>query len=612
MLTGRRVRNRSPRPFFAPAAGLLVLLACGAEPSTPPAPFRDLTPALRARVDRLAGQQPTPTPTATRTQLAGTLSSRLLDQLSLTPGEEFDHAAEDRKQILKKYRTVPTPAGVARVWGKLLEALPAHLKPGEFDFTVTVLDAGKLRAFTAGGGYVYVTRPLVEELLAGGRRGEAALAFTLAHELGHIARQHCRHGWQLLEMQEEIRQGIRTRLDPGHLRQILETGIETTGAVVSFLYSRAQTTDADLFALHLCRNAGVAQDEALDALRYLALLRHPQLRTGEVVPATAGALGDYLWAVPDPLLRLRRLQMERHGLVGDEKKYGLFVYDPESGYLSRCDGRTVAAGEPSVVFVHGMRGHKEDFRAYLSFLGGRKELAGRRLLVFRYPNDDSLARGGEFLNNEMKRVVAAPEKAFFVAHSAGGLIFRYYAEVKKGGFDRAVLLSTPHRGSSLADLKFLVELVNLDHDLRTGLPGGLERALPEGNGQLLYDVQPDSLFLRYLGHDPALAARYHVFSGRCLGPGAAMAVRLGVRVGCRALERRAAPTVRSPLLRREFLRRLEGFRAPEEITRGDLVVAERSSILADAGEVTRTHLTHNAFKTDEGVIRLVFESVVGK
>src|SRR5262249_8356299 len=158
--------------------------------------------------------------------------------------------------------------------------------------------------------------------------------------------------------------------------------------------------EADLFAWQLCRNAGIAQEQALDALRCLALQTHPRLKTADdyrpAEKALAPVLLYYLSSQPEPLIRLKRLFMERDGLVADEKTYGLFRYAPAKGEFSRCDARSVSAEEAPFVFIHGLRGGNETFRAFLDFLSEQKELAGRPLLSFRYPNNDSLARSGTF------------------------------------------------------------------------------------------------------------------------------------------------------------------------------------------------------------------------
>jgi pimeloyl-ACP methyl ester carboxylesterase len=569
-----------------------------------------LTPAVRERIDRAAQKQPPDALHLEKLRVAGDVSQWALGHLALAPEDEREHAETARKQVVQRERTVATPPAAQRVFRKLLDNLPSHLKPDAFEYMLTVLDQTEANAFTLGGGLVYVSRPLLDALLADKERGEAALAFVLAHQLGHIGLQHCRRGWQSFELEQEIQKGIDMHISRQRLREALHTGVETAGGHILFLYTRRQMYDADLFAWQLCRNAGISLDRALDGLRWLALVEQPDLRTGEVnrlvedVPDHAG---------PPALLRLKRLFMERDGQVDDKDgKYGLFLWDAHSASFRHCGRQSVGAGERPIVFIHGFRGSMQTFRDYLLFFSDQPQLRERKLLVFRYPNNTSLGRCGQFLHNEMRRVIAVPEKVVFVCHSAGGLVFRWYAEVRKGPFDRAILLSTPNEGTSLTSLKYLADLTAFAGELKMNGPGAIARMIPEGDGQIIHDVIPDSLFLRYLGHNADLAKRYHVFSGECLTRVQVVALRAAIAAAKRVMEKRVLPGIDSPVLRRQALRRIDRWHLPREISRGDLVVSVQSALLKDAGHSTRTALNHEQFKTDEGVIRDVLESIQAK
>jgi predicted Zn-dependent protease len=55
----------------------------------------------------------------------------------------------------------------------------------ELTYTFTVLDSEEINAFTTGGGYVYVTRGIMNYL-----NSEAELAAVLGHEIGHVTARH--------------------------------------------------------------------------------------------------------------------------------------------------------------------------------------------------------------------------------------------------------------------------------------------------------------------------------------------------------------------------------------------------------------------------------------
>src|SRR5579875_1383939 len=582
--------------------------------------LKELTPALRARIDRLAEKHPLDTLRQQHRNVAGNISLWALGHLALDAEDESEHARAVNKLILEHERKLETPAAVQRILEKLLEKLPPHLKPEAFEYKVIVLDQPAPNVFTLGGGFIYISRPLLDALLSDKERGEAALAFILAHQLGHMGLQHTRHGWQSYELETEVQKGIDLHITRPQLREILHTGVEAAGGRMKFLYTRRQMYEADLFAWQLCRNAGLPLDHALDALRWLALIDDPRLLNDGAHRADGGAFpqpppeqGGIEDGLPPALLRLRRLFMERDGFVDDKDgKYGLFLWNAHSDTFQRCARQSIHAEDHPIVFVHGFRGSMRTFHDYLQAFAEDRKLGRRKLLVFRYPNNASLGRCGQFLVNEMRRVVAAPEKAFFVCHSAGGLVFRWYAEARQQPFDRAILLSTPNEGTSLTALKYLADVAAFCTELKMNGPGALARMLPEGEGQIIYDVHADSLFLRYLGHNADLARRYHVFSGECLRPVEAIALGVGIAAAKRVMMNRLLPRIESPLLRRQALRRVERWHLPVEVSHGDLIVSVRSALLQDAGHATRTTLSHEAFKTDEHVIADVMDSIQGK
>lgn len=597
------------------ASSRLLQALCGLSLAAVPAwaappNLKDLTPPVRTRIDRLAARHPMDTLHQEKLNVAGDLSLWALSNLALAPEDEFEHAQTVHKEILKRERVAIAPEAARRVFRKLLDNLPPHRKPDEFEYSLIVLERDDADSFTLGGGFVYISRPLLDALLADKERGEAALAFVLAHQLGHIGLEHCRRGWQSHELEQEIQKGIDMHINRDRLREALHTGVKNAGDRIAFLYTRRQVYEADLFAWQLCRNSGIALDSALDGLRWLAVVQHPRLRTDEAYRPDDDAPDN---KEPPALLRLKRLFMERDGLVDDkEGNYGLFFWDSRADSFHRCEKQSVAAGERAIVFVHGFRGSMRTFRDYLQACSDNKSLRDRKLLVFRYPNNSSLGRCGHFLSNEMRRVVAAPDKAFFVCHSAGGLVFRWYAEVAKRPFDRAVLLSTPNEGSSLTSLKYLADLGAFADELKMNGPGAIARMIPEGSGQVIFDVHENSLFLRHLGHNADLAKRYHVFSGDCLTRVQVIALGTAIVAAKRVLTKRVLPRLDSPVLRRQATNRVERWRLPREISHGDLVVSVRSALLKDAGQTTRTALNHDAFMKDEAVIDAVMKGILGK
>lgn len=574
----------------------------------------EFTPDVRKRIDRIAAASPLETVQQEQINFAGDITAWLIGHAFLRAEDEASHASNVRRQILSKYQTSPAPAFGDRILRRLTDALPPHLKPASFTYTLTVLHVPEPNAFTCGGGAVYITRSLLEALYGEGDRGEAALAFVLAHELGHIALLHCRRGWQWVELHEEMDRGLQVAVPAETLHSLMQTSIAAAGSMTTFFYSRNQEYEADLFALHLCQSAGFAADDALDGMRYLVTWVHPAILTQDDYrpdpTADRSALGYFLSAGPDMLFRLKRLLLERDGIVEDTQQFGLFAYERTTGALQRC-AAAIRSGQRPLVLIHGLGGGADTFTALLAFLAKQETIRRRPLLVFHYPNNESLARCGRFLSREIGRVIGEPRLAGFICHSAGGLVFRYYAEIEGGGFDRAVFLGTPHRGSSLARLRLLAAVAEYGRDFAAGLSLFGPDPQRGGRGQIEHDLHPDSLFLRRLGDGANLSQRYHIFYGRRLDQLQALALRTSFAASAPLLRRQLADTLPSPCLRLCAQQLLSDLIVPEEVLDGDLAVTVHSACLEGAGRVVETALDHQALKSDEAVLGQVLRVLEG-
>lgn len=593
---------------------MLSILPCDrfAAADPPRADLAALTPELRQKIDEFADRSPAPSLHEQNIDFSGNVVAWLISRAALSPVEELQAAEQGHQELLRAFRTAPTPPAAQQAFDRLLEALPPHLKPTEFRYRLTVLESDDLDSLTLGGGYVYATRALVERLLADGQRGPEALAFVLAGELGHIGLEHCRRGYQSLKLEADVKAGLASAVDEKLLRRAWETGFERTGGCLRFLYARDEVYEADLFSLHLCRNAGFDEDASLDALRLMIWLREGDALDRPPPPAApenSAASAAAAAALPQ---RLKRLLLERSGRTNDETAFGLFVVEAAAGKLTKAPARAAQPGQRAIVFVHGFAGKEASFETFFREIAKRPEAAACQILFFRYPNNGSLSAAGELLANEMARVVATPERSVFIAHSAGGLAFRCYAEKKRGGFERAVLLGAPNGGVGLTQLKFIVDTGTFFRELKFGLPEAVRRAVGEGSRQLTHDLHVDSLFLRYLGYDAALAPRYEIYCGRKFNAVEALGLTAAAELARRLLAREVVARIEQPHWKTQLDRLVGHLRLPEEIADGDLIVSVNSATLADAAAVTVTRLNHLELNSDPELIEQVLDSVFRK
>ncbi len=109
--------------------------------------------------------------------------------------------------------------------------------------------------------------------------------------------------------------------------------------------------------------------------------------------------------------------------------------------------RTRGEAEHLVVFIHGYFGSGGAFHPMASHLASLG-LAPRQLQYNYFPSG-SVADHADRLAERIQK--AHPDgPVCLVAHSLGGLISRYYAQVLGGRVDALVTIGTPHRGTSLA------------------------------------------------------------------------------------------------------------------------------------------------------------------
>jgi len=349
-----------------------------------------------------------------------------------------------------------------------------------------VFEGKEYRAATPGGGRLHISNALLEKLLADLRRGESALAFILAREVGHVALGHCRRGWQRVVLEEQLTRGPIARIEPAAWRGVLETKVHAGSVALTFLYSRDQEYEGRSVRpapvpqcplphrrVHrrpapACRAApsrGVVP-------RRFPVAQHRRAGGAVLLPVPGRRSARPAAAAADGARRPGRS-------AGD---FGLFRHEKETGQLVRCRPGDLRQTDQPVVLVHGLHGGKDAFHSMIDYFGERKGLADRPLLVFRHPNNASLARCGQFLFNQVRELLPAAERATFICHSAGGLVFRYYAERLGGGFERAVLLGVPNGGSNLTELKFLIDVVQFVGGLRWGIDAAITQAGRRGAG----------------------------------------------------------------------------------------------------------------------------------
>lgn len=122
---------------------------------------------------------------------------------------------------------------------QLLKQLVAHPKVPALDYKLIVIDAGELNAFAFPGGTIGLTSGLIDKL-----EQDSALAFVLAHELGHFKHRHHLKGFS-----KALGLGIVFSLVLGNNSDLMVT--QNLLYVLDARHSQVQETESDEFGARI-------------------------------------------------------------------------------------------------------------------------------------------------------------------------------------------------------------------------------------------------------------------------------------------------------------------------------------------------------------------------
>jgi len=197
-----------------------------------------------------------------------------------------DLAAEIRRQV-----PLETDADVNRLVATVGRRVARAVADKTLRFQVEVLAGGEPNAFALPGGFVFVTRSLVELC----ERRQEELAFVVAHEMAHVIRGHA-----LDRVLSDSATAAAARAMPA--RGALGAWVRQVGfRYLSAAYSRDRELGADALGARLAEAAGYGRDGAVRLLERLERMRREGL-------ADALGLGDYFATHPPTAERIREVR----------------------------------------------------------------------------------------------------------------------------------------------------------------------------------------------------------------------------------------------------------------------------------------------------------------
>ncbi len=218
--------------------------------------------------------------------------------LTATEGEmirlEHDVGLDLSREVREQVPPDDDPA-IGEVLGDVGSRLAGAVANKRRSFHFEAFSATEPNAFALPGGFVFVSRPIID-LCRGGRD---ELAFVLGHEMGHIISGHA-----IERIVTNSAVSVASRAAPlrgllgGWLRQVGVQFLETA-------YSRDHELDADKLGVRLAAAAGYDPQASIRLLERLAELK-----------TTAGPLdlGEYFSTHPTFELRIRNIRqfLRRH------------------------------------------------------------------------------------------------------------------------------------------------------------------------------------------------------------------------------------------------------------------------------------------------------------
>jgi predicted Zn-dependent protease len=246
----------------------------------------------------------------------------------------------------------------------------------ELQYTFTVLDSEDINAFTTGGGYVYVTRGIMNFL-----NSEAELMAVLGHEIGHVNARHPvrRQTQSTLSGIGAAAVGIFT--GSGDLAGLANYA----GAALVTGYGRDMELEADRLGAQYLAKAGLAPEHMIDVVRLLKNQEMFEIQRAREEKREPHVYHGVFASHPDNDQRLTEVVK-----AADKLGNSADTVDPgKARYLKAIEGLPVGASRAQGV-LKGNRFYHANLGFTLAFpTGWRVENQPERLLAIS-PAKDSI------------------------------------------------------------------------------------------------------------------------------------------------------------------------------------------------------------------------------
>lgn len=182
----------------------------------------------------------------------------------ISRNQEIEIGKEVAAALERQYGVWDNPEQTRRI-ERIGKSLVAVCERKDMPYTFKILNERKeLNAMAAPGGFIYITRALLETL-----ESDDELAFVLGHEIGHIAGDHIRK-----QLSQAMVGSLLLDILTGGASQIVRIGSDIMFALYQSGYSRQHERDADTRGVRYMKAAGYNPTAAITALRKLGSERY--------------------------------------------------------------------------------------------------------------------------------------------------------------------------------------------------------------------------------------------------------------------------------------------------------------------------------------------------
>ena len=261
----------------------------------------------------------------------------------VSEGQELAIGQQAHREIIQQFGVYDEKPELNRLVERVGRQLAQQSERPNLPWTFTVLDSPMINAMALPGGYIYITRGMLERI-----NSEAELAGVLGHEIAHVT---ARHSAQQISKQQLAQFGMvlgAVVAGPEVLQQygqLAELGL----GLLFQRYSRQHETEADLLGTGYMAEA---RYHPVGAERMLMTLQRLDKNPG-------GGLNRYFMSHPDPAKRVRDVRAkitEMGGMVSA----GNFEPPDRDAYVRMLDGSITGNSTEHTVIRNNVvydRGH---------------------------------------------------------------------------------------------------------------------------------------------------------------------------------------------------------------------------------------------------------------